>query len=204
MYPTNTNSNYLALLAQNDYDDVIVVRSNCRQDRIKIDKPAKNIFPLPPSNNSFWESPNAETMFNASNIKIAVDMAVADSGVTGHFVLPSNKVSYMKISKKSLTINLPNGTQLKSTHTCEIGAPRLPKESRRAHIVPGMVHTSLILIKLLTDAGCTVVYDNHKCRVYFRTKLVWAGGVRNLQQVYGYSLSVQTVKHQSKMETMMT
>ena len=81
-------------------------------------------------------------MINASNIKIAVDMAVADSGATAHFVLPSTKVSNMKISKKPLTINLPDGTKLKLMHTCEIDVPRLPKESRRAHVVPGMAHTS--------------------------------------------------------------
>ena len=52
-------------------------------------------------------------MFNASNIKIAVDTAVVYSGATGNFVLPGNFVSDMKISKKPLTINLPDGTQLK-------------------------------------------------------------------------------------------
>ena len=102
-------------------------------------------------------------MFNASNIKIVVDMAVEDSRATGHFVLPGKKVFDMKISEKSLTINLPDGTQLKSTHTCEIDVPWLPKESRRVHIVPGMAHSSLILIKVLTDAECKVVYDRHEC-----------------------------------------
>ena len=38
-----------------------------------------------------------------------------------------------------------------------------------------MAHTSLILIKVLTDAGCKVVYDAHECRVYFRDKIVWTG-----------------------------
>ena len=52
-YPTTNNSNYFALLAQNDDDDVTVVRSNYGQDRIKNDEPAKNIFPLPPSNHNF-------------------------------------------------------------------------------------------------------------------------------------------------------
>ena len=65
---------------------------------------------------------------------------------------------------------------MKSTHTCEIDVPWLPKESRRVHIVPGMAHTSLVLIKLLTDAGCTVVYNKHECQVYYRKKIVWTGG----------------------------
>ena len=114
MYPTTTNSNYFASLTQNDDDDVTVVRSNCKQDKIKNDEPTKNIFPLPPSHYFLGETiqrnytviptrakARQETMFNASNIKIVVDMAVADSGATGHFVFPGTKVSYMKISKKT-------------------------------------------------------------------------------------------------------
>ena len=65
---------------------------------------------------------------------------------------------------------------MKSTHTCEVDVPRIPKESRRAHIVPGIAHTSLISIKVLTDAGCKVVYDTHECQVYFREKIVWTRG----------------------------
>ena len=114
-------------------------------------------------------------MLNASNIKIAVDMAVTDSGSMRNFILLGTKVSNMEISKKPLTINLPDGTRLKSTHTCEINVPRLPKESRQAHDVPGIAHTSLISMKILTYAGCKVVYDVHECRVYFRDKIIWTG-----------------------------
>ena len=102
----------------------------------------------PPSTHHVQKAPNAEKMINTPNIKIAVYMAVSDSGATGHFIIPGTKVSYMKISKKPLTINLQDGTQLKSTHTCEINVPRLPKEARQAHVVPGMAHTSLISIKI--------------------------------------------------------
>ena len=31
-------------------------------------------------------------------------------------------------------------------------------------------------MKILTDAGCKVVYDAHEFRVYFRDKIVWTGG----------------------------
>ena len=65
---------------------------------------------------------------------------------------------------------------MKSTNTCEIGVPRLPKEAIQAHVVPGMAHTSLISIKVLTDAVFKVVYDAHECIVYFREKIVWIGG----------------------------
>ena len=54
--------------------------------------------------------------------------------------------------------------------------PWLPKSSRIALIVPGMAHTSLVYIKVLTDAGCKVIYEKDYCRVYFNKKIVWAGG----------------------------
>ena len=101
MYPTTNDSNYFALLGQNDNDGVTVVRSNCGQNRNKNDEPTKNIVPLPLSTHNVREAPNAETMLNTSNIKIAVDMAVADSGATGHLVLSGTKVSNIKISKKN-------------------------------------------------------------------------------------------------------
>ena len=96
----------------------------------------------------FQASPNAEAMFNTTKIKIAVDMAVADSGATCHFILSGTEVTNMKFSDNPLTINLPDGTQLKSTHTCEINVPWIPKSTRSVHIVPGMSHTSLVSIKV--------------------------------------------------------
>ena len=142
-------------------------------------------------------------MLNTSSIKISVDMVVLDSGATGHFILPGTKVSNMKISKKPLTINLPDSPQLKLTHTCEINDPRLFKESKQAHVLPGMSHTSLISMKILTEAGCKVVYNAHDWRVYFRDKIVWTGGKEPKTGLWVLP-SVQTVKHHPKMETTMT
>jgi len=34
---------------------------------------------------------NAETMFNTSSIKIAVDQAIADAGAKGHFMIPGHQ-----------------------------------------------------------------------------------------------------------------
>ena len=37
----------VAVVAQNDYDEVTLIRSNCGQERNKNDKPTKNIVPPP-------------------------------------------------------------------------------------------------------------------------------------------------------------
>ena len=104
------------------------------------------------------ESKHAETMFNASTIKIAVDDAIADAGATGHFVVPGAPVLDIKPATKPLIINLPDGETIRSTHTCRLNLPWLPEEATEAHIVPGLAHTSLMSIKVLCDAGCEVIY----------------------------------------------
>ena len=102
-------------------------------------------------------------------------MAVADAGVTGHFVLPGTPVTNIKIARHPLKINLPDGDFLTSTHTCTLDIPWLPKEAKEAHIVPGLAHASLKSIKILCDAGCKVTYNDDECRVYYNKKIVWPG-----------------------------
>ena len=111
-----------------------------------------------------------------AKIKIAINMVIVEAGATAHFAVPGMPVINQKVPTTPLIINLPEGEQLKSTHTCELDIPWLPKAAREAHIVPGLMHTSLILIKTLCDAGCKVSYDDKKCKVYFKRKVVWHGG----------------------------
>jgi hypothetical protein len=103
-------------------------------------------------------------------------VAVADAGATGNFMIPGAPVTNISPSTKTpIIINLPDGSQIKSTHTCEIDNPDLPKEARHAHIVPGLAHTSLVSIKMLCDAGCILTYDKNACKVYFKNKVMWRG-----------------------------
>ena len=65
------------------------------------------------------------------------------------------------MSKNPISISQPDGIKLVSTHECEIDNPRLPKAARKAHIVPGLAHTSLVSVKMLIDAGCFVTYGEN-------------------------------------------
>ena len=49
------------------------------------------------------------------------------------------------------------------------------KAATRAHILPGLTHTSLISINMLCDAGWKVEYDTSDCRVIFKHGVVWKG-----------------------------
>ena len=65
------------------------------------------------------------------------------------------------LSSKPLTINLLDGTQVKSTHKCNNCIPGLPTVLT-GHIVPHLVIASLIGIRLLCKANCTVIFDDKK------------------------------------------
>ena len=69
----------------------------------------------------------SDACFDVSGIKIGVDYAVADAGATGHFLVPGAPVINKAETTNPLSIHLPNGDKLTSTHTCELDVPSLPK-----------------------------------------------------------------------------
>ena len=73
-----------------------------------------------------------------------------------------------------LTINLPDGTKVMSTHTCDITIPGLPKVLV-GHVVPKLSIASLIGIRVLCDAGCEVVFKKTKCDVWYKGKVILRG-----------------------------
>jgi hypothetical protein len=75
---------------------------------------------------------------------------------------------------KPLTINLPDGRQVKSTHICDIDIPGLPT-TLTGHIVPNLAIASLFGIRVLCKAGCKVVLGDDKCDVYFKENIILRG-----------------------------
>ena len=104
---------------------------------------------------------NKELAYKATSpIKIGKDMGIADEGATGHFLQPGAPAINIKRAKNPISISQPDGKKLVSTHECDTDNPNLPKAARKAHIVPGLAHTSLVSVKMLIDAGCFVTYKN--------------------------------------------
>jgi hypothetical protein len=54
-------------------------------------------------------------------ITIAMNLAVADTGATSIFVMNGVDVENKRLATKPLTVNLPDGRKIKSTHVCVIG-----------------------------------------------------------------------------------
>jgi hypothetical protein len=67
------------------------------------------------------------------------------------------------MSKRAVHVNLhdkvPNGTTIQSSHTSELILCALPPEARRAHILPRLVHNSIISV------GCDVIFIQDKVKV---------------------------------------
>ena len=101
---------------------------------------------------------------------------IADAGATGYFVMAGAPVIDIKPTTSSIRITLPDGQIIMFTHTCNLNIPWLPAFMTKAHIVPGMAHSSLISIKKFCDEGCKVMYDENEVRVIYKGKIVLSGG----------------------------
>jgi hypothetical protein len=107
-------------------------------------------------------------------LTIAALQAIANMGATSIFVMEGVDIENKRPAKKPLTINLPHGRQVKSTHICNINIPGLPT-MLMGHIVPNLAIASLFGIRVLCKAGCTVTFNDDKCVVYFIDKLILQG-----------------------------
>jgi hypothetical protein len=99
-------------------------------------------------------------------LTIATNQAISDTGTTSIFIMEGANVDNKHPATKPLTINLPDGKQIQSTHVCDIQIPGLPAVLM-GHIVPSLSIASLIGIRPLSKAGCKVIFDNKKCDVMF-------------------------------------
>jgi hypothetical protein len=124
---------------------------------------------------------------------IATNQVIAKTGDTSIFIMVGADVNNKHLAVKPLTINLPEGKQIKSTHVCNIQIPGLPMVLK-GHIVPSLSIASLIGIRLLCKAGCKVIFNNKKCNVMFN-------GVVILREFKGHNTNLQTLPIPTKVCT---
>ena len=89
--------------------------------------------------------------------------AVSDTCTTATLVVLQAPVINIKATMQPLSISRPNGGIIKSTHTSNLKIPKFPMVVMEANIIPELEHASLILIKMLIDAGCQVSYNEDFC-----------------------------------------
>ncbi len=100
--------------------------------------------------------------------------AIADTGATSIFIMEGTDVVNKTVALQPITINLPDGRRVMSTHVCDITIPGLPT-ILVGHIIPHLAVASLIGIRPLCKAGCTVTFDNDKCDVIFKGEVILQG-----------------------------
>ncbi len=80
------------------------------------------------------------------------------------FIMEGTPVKNIWPATKQLTINLSNGSQVKSRHLCNTTIPCLPIVLTR-HIVPRLSIPCLIGICALCKARCKVLFTKNYCGV---------------------------------------
>jgi hypothetical protein len=107
--------------------------------------------------------------FNA--ITIATLQAIADTGAMSIFIMEETSVKNIQPATKRLTINSPDGSQVKLTHLCNITIPGL-HIVLTGHIVPRLLIAPLISIRVLCKAVCKVVFTQNFCSVIYNNKVI--------------------------------
>jgi hypothetical protein len=103
------------------------------------------------------------------------DTAILDSGCTSNFLSSTAPCSDKQAAHVPLNVNMPNGTTIRSSHTCNLLLTDLPHQARQAHILQGLVHTSLISVGQLCDNGCSVTFTQDQFTVSKNGKCVMYG-----------------------------
>jgi hypothetical protein len=104
-------------------------------------------------------------------VTIAPDRTIAVTGAASIFIMEGTDVANKQVAVRPLTISLPDGQQIKSTHMCDIQIVGLPT-ILKGHIVPSLNVTSLIGIRPLCKAGCIVTFDDMKCDVTYNGTVI--------------------------------
>jgi hypothetical protein len=157
--PTLRNSS----LPGNDNDKTVVI-SNCTIKRgVPRHRPS-----LASTARALYGAPMPQYL-NA--LTLATNQAIADTGATSIFKMDGAPVNNKRVTQTPLTINLPDGKKIYSTHINDIHIPGLPTVLT-GHIVPRLTIASLIGIWPICKAGCTVTFDNEKCDIKYNGRKI--------------------------------
>ena len=146
-----------------DDDDITVVTSNILEGSTKSIESAFSSF-----------APRQASKWAYAGMTIASNEAIADSGATQIYVMDGIPVHNRRKTTCPLKVALADRWRVMSTHMCDIIIPGLPT-ILVGHIVPELSIASLLGIRVLTEAGCTVKFDIEKCVIKYNGKIILTG-----------------------------
>jgi hypothetical protein len=103
------------------------------------------------------------------------DTEILDSGCTSNFLSATAPCSGKQAAHVPLNVNMHNGTTVQSSHTCDLLLTNFPPQARKEHILPGLLHNSLISVGQLCNNGCSITFTQEKVTVSKNGKCVMYG-----------------------------
>ena len=91
-------------------------------------------------------------------------------------------------TKDPISVTLPDGNKVSSTHKCVLDLPWLPKQAREGHVVPGLTSHSLMSVVTLCNAGCEVTFTKTDVKIRCKGKIILTGYKRNRTGLWMLSL----------------
>ena len=135
-----------------------------------------NVTVIP--SNILWRpcTPNVPTHALAmASVTLRTKDAIANSGGTQVFVIENKPIINKCIMCSPLKVALADGRKVFLTHECNVHIIGLPT-ILTGHIIPDLSIALLFGIRVLTEAGCEVHFNKHKCTVWYDNKKVLEGG----------------------------
>ena len=83
---------------------------------------------------------------------------IADTGCSAHYIQVTGPVTDIQPACNPISVVLPDGTTMISTHTASLPIPSLPYAARSCHLFPSLATGSLLSIGQLCDHGCTALF----------------------------------------------
>ena len=77
-----------------------------------------------------------------------------------------------RVADRPLTIKLPNGNTVRSSHVGELDLPLIPSGGRVAHVVPGLASHSFVSTVKLCNARCQVDMRDISCEIRYRGQII--------------------------------
>jgi hypothetical protein len=103
-----------------------------------------------------------------------------DSGCTGHFLLVNAPCLKKVKSQTPLTVRLPNGATIESSHTAGLDIPELNAAASKAHVFPGIANHSLLSVGQVCDEDYIFTFKQASVTICDSQKSQILNGPRDL------------------------
>jgi hypothetical protein len=103
-----------------------------------------------------------------------------ESGCTGHFLLVNAPCLNKVKSRNPLTVRLPNGATMESSHNSDLDIPELSAAASKANVFPGMEHHSLLSVGQLCDESYIVTFKQDTVTICNSESSKLLSGPRNV------------------------